>query len=675
MGVDEEESADVVVDKAPQSVEIALVIPVPVKELVKQAEEEMIPLPEAIMDISVEQTDLDVVPGVQEQVLIESATPSAEADQEQKMSQLEEDAHTPEEEITVSATKATTASTTEDMTASATEDTAHPTDMNVGDEHISLSATQVWTRSKGSLRDDTARARGEFSTPSAKAKAAKCAFSPGTELEHLTPSFLKRIFTVLNDNMVVTPRRTSGAASSSASPMKREANTSAGEEVDSNQVITTAKVADIVEAGDVETEEPIEAAINLPDGEADVPPTEFPSSEQVLVAPAPTHLFEDDTRILLDFVSRSELKKARKAANIAKRSSLANRRDSNAIKAALASPSKQPQALEGAALPPISISSVLAQATEEVMPEPTDFLSTENAVLSEDIDVNAQVTVQEVSTAEANCSRRSTRIPKQATKNVITITRTDGQDLRVLKDAESRALALSTRANTRRNKGTSVSVPDMLKKLTAIVMVEPISAEQAEEERPSRLRWKDELAQYCEIEAREYSTDAGARADEVAEVPAVTVQISIQGVKTILRPRKVARPAVRRTKSVPVTKEQNQVAADKPATPASASPVAEEPVRRTPLVRSRSAPVVVKRTAEPARTTTPAAVKDTKIVMPAAATVTSEITTTSLRPAPTAPNARPRRLPQPVRSRNKTPVTTNTIVGIASSTGRKQSSR
>jgi len=664
----DEEGADVVADKAPQSAENAAVTSVAVGELEKQVEEEKVPLSEAIMAISDEQSDSDVASGMQERILVQSATSSAELEQEQKMLQLEEEVHAPTEENTWSATEETTASTSGEITALAAEDVTLPTDMNIDDEHISLSATQVWTRSKGSLRDDTARARGEFSTPSAKAKATKCSLSPGTELDHLTPSFLKRIFTVLNDNMPVTPRRSSGATS--ASPVKSEVHTSAGGNVEVDQVVSTADVADIVEVKDGKVEEAVEAAADLPNGEAEVSPIGLPF-EQLLNQPAPTHLFEDDTQILLDFVSRSELNKARKAATIAKRSSLANRRDSNAIKAALASPSKQPHnAMEGAARSPVSISSVLAQATEEIMPINEDLLTTENVGLSDDIDVTAQVAVQEVSTAEANCSRRSTRIPKQATKNVITITRTDGQDLRVLKDAESRALAVSTRANTRRNKGTSVSVPDMLKKLTAIVVVEPVSDEQAEGERPSRLRWKDELAQYCEIEAREDFTEAAVKADEVAETPALTVQISVPAAKTIPRPRRVARPAARRTKSVPVTKDQDEVACDNPATPASASPVVEKPVQRTPLIRSRSAPVVVKRTAEPPRATG----KDTKIAMPP---VTSETITTSQPPAPTASTARPRRLPQPVRSRSKTPITTTTIgiAGIASITGRKQSSR
>lgn len=71
----------------------------------------------------------------------------------------------------------------------------------------SLVATQVWTRARGRLRDDTASARAEVTTPLRKANSSKPCPSPGAELDEITPLFLKRMFTVLNDAMAASSRR------------------------------------------------------------------------------------------------------------------------------------------------------------------------------------------------------------------------------------------------------------------------------------------------------------------------------------------------------------------------------------------------------------------------------------------------------------------------------------
>ena len=53
-----------------------------------------------------------------------------------------------------------------------------------------------------------------------------------------------------------------------------------------------------------------------------------------------TFAFDDDTALLKNFLSRAAASKANKAENIARRESLQNRRDSDVVRHALASPRK-----------------------------------------------------------------------------------------------------------------------------------------------------------------------------------------------------------------------------------------------------------------------------------------------------------------------------------------------
>lgn len=579
---------------------------------------------------------------------------------------------------------------------------------NDADHVLSLSATQVWTRSKGALRDDTERARGEFSTPASKAKAAKCSLSPGTELDHLTPSFLKRIFTVLNDNMAGTPRSAGvGSRSRNGSPVKSVRQSLSPRK----EAIVQANDADFektqavpANTGQLEAENEQEHEQAAADGgkhaEMVVPEAKEQVEEDEKVEPKillsdtsvvqeaqdrpPEQPSKDETQILLDFLSHAELSKAKKAASIARRSSLANRRDSSVIRAALASPRKQPHdILDETPESPVEAVEVSSEPTKDVPVEAVGDVNEadENTeTMTDKPSTDAQTTTANIATAAARSSRRSTRIPKQAIKTTITITTpSPAQDQRLLNDAASRALAATTRANTRRNKGTSISVPIMLKKLEGVLLGDT-DLEQEEQVRPSRIQWKVDIAQYCEIEAREESVQAKAAPEESDEASeqsraAVAVQTNGQSIaKTIPRPRRVARPrpAVTRAKSIPAGKEQEaDVSAQSAAAPAVPN-VPEDAPRRTPLMRSRSAPVVSKRKREEEiAAPVKASKKESRIVVassaPAAGVTVVESaaeraaerttsTMASLPPPTTTLTAlrQPRRIPQPIRNRGRT---------------------
>ena len=527
----------------------------------------------------------------------------------------------------------------------------------------SLVATQVWTRSRGGLRDDTASARAEATTPSRKAKSSKPSLSPGTELDEITPLFLKRMFTVLNDAMAASPQR---SARKSLTPAKRspiktnttieaeasavarspikltpvKASTSTEEEgkdeelnvhheslVDvEDAVVALEEMLDVQLEDDVQIQNLLEEALDREDEGCAIP-------------------LDDDKKMLLDFLSRAEASKAKRAASMRRRSSLSYKLDSNAIKAALASPQK-PNYDADAETPDSPVKTGAGSVSDIAIEAPSSSLEDVpmlDGVVTDEITPSAvepEAEQPEAIEPDAKRTRRSTRLPKEAknvlseTPNAIKIFRTDGQELRVVKDAEARALATTTRANTRRNKGGAVRVLEMLLKLKSIVN-EEIQAE-AEAEKPGRIRWKEELAQYREIAAREEGADAGlAPPEETPESDTTTVQDPVETPrpKALPRPRRAARPPIRRMKTTPEATPK-KVRDDSPEQAVTVTAPTPTTVATIPVV----APVV------PSQSTTTAAVSAPALV------------------------SRSRRLPQPVRARGKTANTATATTSDAAKT-------
>jgi len=552
-------------------------------------------------------------------------------------------------------------------TSSSAPDTTH--DSNLAGEVVtelpeasapSLVATQVWTRSKGGLRDETASARAEAITPSRKVRSSKPSLSPGTELDEITPLFLKRMFTVLNDAMTVSPQRSArnsmtpakrspvktsptietAASAVARSPIKSssaKASTLSDEEDKMEDMIAQHESLLDVEDAVVALEEMLDVQLEDEVQIQDLLEEALEREEEGCAIP-----LDDDKKMLLDFLSRAEASKAKRVANMRRRSSLSYRLDSNAIKAALASPRKASYdaEVEGPESPAKAGPEPVAElAIEAPSSSVEDVPMLDEPIPKETIPSSVETEVEQPESAEhdAKRTRRSTRLPKQA-KNIlsetpsapsaITIFRTDGQELRVVKDAEARALATTTRANTRRNKGGAVRVLEMLLKLKSIVNAEPQQeVEQVEDEKPGRIRWKEELAQYREIAAREEPAEVGsAPPEDVPESDTTTTQDSSETSrpKAIPRPRRAARPPIRRMKTTPE--------------------VTPKRVRDNSPEQAVTAAVI-----------TPTTVTAPPVVTPLAA-ATSTTAAAPAAPAP-APISRSRRLPQPVRARGRTAIT------------------
>ena len=187
-----------------------------------------------------------------------------------------------------------------------------------------------------------------------------------------------------------------------------------------------------------------------------------------------THL-DDDTAILKDFLTRaaaSKASKANKVTTIARRTSLSHRRDSDAVRHALASPRK------------------ILEDKDPNSPSPhMSYDTTATLDLSESLTLHQSTnttsddyepTDAEVVKAPAASSRRSTRSrssrtphpppshnPQPQTPNRIPVRRANGGEPVVLRRTEAQELGILTRTNTRKNKSGAVAASVRLLKLAA----------------------------------------------------------------------------------------------------------------------------------------------------------------------------------------------------------------
>jgi len=191
---------------------------------------------------------------------------------------------------------------------------------------------------------------------------------------------------------------------------------------------------------------------------------------------------EHDTEMLMNFLDRA---KASKAAKIAKRSSISNKRDSNAVQHALASPRKPLDDLD------VNTSISATETTHEGTPEDIPSSPLQDRV-EESIAV-LPVAADSTVGATISSQRRSTRIalPKTSFTTTpvplqIALRRLPEADRippnTAHKRTEAAELASTTRINTKRNKGGSVAPRTILAKIKAALSGhESVSADAAVE--------------------------------------------------------------------------------------------------------------------------------------------------------------------------------------------------
>jgi hypothetical protein len=213
-----------------------------------------------------------------------------------------------------------------------------------------------------------------------------------------------------------------------------------------------------------------------------------------------TIAIDDDTAILKDFLTRAAASKAERAATH-RRESIQNRRDSDVIRHALASPRKaledkdpnSPSKYDNELTLDLSQNLTLTMPDEEQISPPLE--QADEAGTAED---------------KSSCgSRRSSRTKKsrlpapasiaQAQSSKIAIRRADGNEVVVLKKTDAQELATLTKANTRKNKQGAFCVSVRLLKLAMdSAGLLPVDDATKELVVGKNVRWDEQLAYYQE---------------------------------------------------------------------------------------------------------------------------------------------------------------------------------
>lgn len=219
-----------------------------------------------------------------------------------------------------------------------------------------------------------------------------------------------------------------------------------------------------------------------------------------------TIALDDDTALLKDFLSRAAANRANKAASMARRESLQNRRDSDVVRHALASPRKVLEDKD-----PNSPSKYDNDTTLDLSQTLTLNAAEQHAPLSLSQDQADTEGVED--TKVPRSSRRSSRTrksrlpaPASAAQQVgppkIAVGR-NGSDHIVLKKTDAQELSLLTRANTRKNKQGAMAVGVRLLKLANDAASRSaddltIEADPAMVNGKKYVRWDEQLAYYQE---------------------------------------------------------------------------------------------------------------------------------------------------------------------------------
>jgi hypothetical protein len=273
-----------------------------------------------------------------------------------------------------------------------------------------------------------------------------------------------------------------------------------------------------------------------------------------------TMAIDDDTAILKSFLSRAAASKAERAAVITRRESLENRRDSDIVRHALASPRKALEEKDPNSPTKIDSEMTLGLSATPVLSAEKNDAASPNSELPE--------ADQPAEAKGGRGSRRSSRekksrLPAPATAtqpqtSKIAIRRADGTDPVVLKKTDAQELALITRNNTRKNKQGAFVVNLRLLKLQAEAILSPQADldETPREPVPGKksLRWDETLAYYQEhadtIAAQLAEAESLATPDELS-LPAPS-----SGIPSTKKPRvktstdKNSTPKIRRVRGL-----------------------------------------------------------------------------------------------------------------------------
>lgn len=412
-----------------------------------------------------------------------------------------------------------------------------------------------------------------------------------------------------------------------------------------------------------EQDHPQEGELQQEDSSSPEPDAEDTTTIQI-------QLNDEDTDMLRDFLTRS---KASKAAKIAERAHVAERRDSGIVKAALGSPRPPLETMDSNSPSPRKTRSAVTGSalryqqdpeTEEGPPTATHTSQRVNADGLGDVDELAAAEPTTETAAEAGVpqdektqdqdpttkSRRGNRPARSSSRSTpssISLRRPGGDTETVaLKKSEAQELALQLRSNTRHNKFGSVPARATLMRLKTS-LAEEASTPIESPDQTGRVRWNEKLVAYADENKSDglMSLDSGAEA------------IEAEAEKAASRPRAKrskmlgaanGTPAKPRMKDVDSSSSSSSLPAPAPAPgPADATSASKAPaMARTDKQKEGGektvAPAVKSKTAVAPSTKTPE-------------TSTTQASTTSL-PKPTRKTARG--IPAPSKPKPKSQAST-----------------
>ncbi|KAF2434527.1 hypothetical protein EJ08DRAFT_693554 [Tothia fuscella] len=227
-----------------------------------------------------------------------------------------------------------------------------------------------------------------------------------------------------------------------------------------------------------------------------------------------TTMLEDDKAILRSFLSRAAASKASKTASMTRRESLQNRRDSDAVRHALASPRPALQEKDANLSPTRDGEMTQNLNTGTISPTKRtgSGLDTSKNLTLDDDKMEDELAGgggggdhQDGSPRRRSSRTRSSKIPhlpsatQVAVPNKIPV-RTDGGERVLLNRTEAQQLADLVRKNTRKNKGIAISAPQRLTQLKAEALAEVLDVVNAESENGKEgvrgVKWKEVLEEF-----------------------------------------------------------------------------------------------------------------------------------------------------------------------------------
>ncbi|KAF1969560.1 hypothetical protein BU23DRAFT_557575 [Bimuria novae-zelandiae CBS 107.79] len=264
-----------------------------------------------------------------------------------------------------------------------------------------------------------------------------------------------------------------------------------------------------------------------------------------------TFAFDDDTALLKNFLSRAAASKANKADNIARRESLQNRRDSDVVRHALASPRKvledkdpnSPSKYDNDVT--LDLSQTLTLSMEPSAPLSPSKVVAENEEGNVD-DSKSGRTSRRSSRAKKSRLPAPSLIPTDPPK--ISVKR-DGGDPVILKKTDAQELSLLTRTNTRKNKQGAVNVNVRLLKISN-------EARTAEEAAPDTADTTDTAKSVVQVPGKKYvrwdsqltyfQEDTEAIANALADAESLATPDELSSAPPSAMPMKLKAPKVPR---------------------------------------------------------------------------------------------------------------------------------